>query len=205
MNISASIRRLASMFVLFFVALSGALVYWQVVVAQAVTSNMYNNRSCLEENAPVRGNIYDRNGVPLAWSVRDPSVYCGYRRVYNDKYTSLAGLVGYYAGPRFASTGVENQYDDYLSGRVATPTLDNAVNQILHRPPLGYDIYLTIDVRIQNLVEDSFDTPTPVGLQKRGAVVVSDPHTGQILAMDSRPTYDPNKLVQTLMHNDLSY
>ena len=37
-----------------------------------------------------------------------------------------------------------------------------------------------------------------------GTVVVSNPHTGEILAMLSRPSYDPNKLVQTLQQNDLS-
>ncbi len=69
MNISTSIRRLTNLFIILFVALSGGLVYWQVVVAQQVTSNTYStfSRHCSSDNAPIRGRIYDRNGVLLAY------------------------------------------------------------------------------------------------------------------------------------------
>jgi peptidoglycan glycosyltransferase len=203
MNISASIRRLANLFMLLFIALSGALVYWQVVVAKDVAANPHNGRACMQENSPIRGNIYDRNGVPLAWSVSDPTVYCGYKRVY--KEPSLAGLIGYYAGPNYTSTGIEKEYDDYLSGRNETGTLENAVSKVLHRPPFGYDIYLTIDIRVQQTANQSFDTPANPEATNRGSIVISNPHTGEILAMVSRPGYDPNKLVDQLMHNNLTY
>ena len=44
MNLSASIRKLTLLFIVLFMALSGGLVYWQVVVAQQVTTNPHNNR-----------------------------------------------------------------------------------------------------------------------------------------------------------------
>ena len=66
MNISTNIRQLTNVFILLFLALSGALVYWQVVVPQQVTANIHNSRTGLPDNAPVRGTIFDRNGVPLA-------------------------------------------------------------------------------------------------------------------------------------------
>ncbi len=213
MNISTSIRKLTNLFIILFVGLSGGLVYWQVVVAQQVTDNTHNGRLCLSQNSPLRGTIYDRNGQWLAKSIPDSTAPCGYRRVYFDP--SLAGLIGYYAGPNFAATGIEKQFDGYLSGRIGITTLSNTVNQLLHRAPIGDDIYLTIDDKIQQLVDQHFSEPYYTGYNAgdteyvypsdAGVVIVSNPHTGEILAMLSRPSYDPNKLVQTLQKNDLSY
>ena len=207
MDIATNIRKLTQLFIVLFVALSGGLVYWQVVVAQQVTSNIHNSRRCLLDSAPARGRIFDRNGVLLAESKPDPHA-CGYLRYYYEP--SLAGLIGYYVSPLYASTGIEAQYDDYLSGRVGQTTLDNMINSTLHRPPVGNDIYLTIDVRIQRLVDKHFDDLVPIDNNNtfatdRGSVIVTDPHTGEILAMLSRPAYDPNKLVSTLAEGDLSY
>jgi peptidoglycan glycosyltransferase len=207
MNIRTSIRRLSQLFIVLFVALSGGLVYWQVVVAQQVTANVHNGRHCLTDNAPVRGNIYDRNGVLLAYSTREPGL-CGYLRHYNDP--SLAGLIGYYVSPLYGATGIEAQYNNYLTGQVGATALGNTVNSLLHRPPVGDNIYLTIDERIQKIAARDFDTPENIDNQNifptdRGSIIVTDPHTGEILAMVSRPTFDPNKLVSTLAHGDSSY
>ena len=79
------------------------------------------------------------------------------------------------------STGLEKQYDDVLSGRTGSTELGNTVNSILHRPPVGNDIYLTIDERIQKIANQHFDDPTLVSQtqqSKRGSVIITDPHTG---------------------------
>src|SRR2546426_2005148 len=112
MNITSNIRKLTRLFIVLFLALSGGLVYWQVVVAQQVASNVHNGRQCLQDAAPVRGRIFDRNGLLLAESVPvggqlhgldgkpipgappAKSGFCGYLRHYNDP--SLAGVIGYY-------------------------------------------------------------------------------------------------------------
>ena len=207
MNVSASIRRLTQLFIVLFIALSGGLVYWQVVVAQQVTTNIHNSRHCLTDSAPIRGRIFDRNGVLLADS-KPSSTICGYQRhYYLQNYPSLAGLIGYYISPLYSSSGIEHQYDNYLSGRVGLTALNNTVNQTLHRPPVGDDIYLTIDVRIQRLVDQYFDSAVPapdnvnVFPSNRGSIIVSDPHTGEVLAMLSRPTYDSNRIAS----GDLNY
>ena len=207
MNVSASIRKLTQLFIVLFIALSGGLVYWQVVVAQQVTTNIHNSRHCLPDNAPIRGRIFDRNGVLLADS-RPSSTICGYQRHYYLKdYPSLAGLLGYYISPLYSSSGIEHQYDDYLSGRIGLTALNNTVNRTLHRPPVGDDIYLTIDVRMQRLVDHYFDAaaPAPDGVNvfqtDRGSVIISNPHTGEVLAMLSRPTFDSNRIAS----GDLKY
>ena len=206
MDIRTGIRKLMLFMVALFVALSAGLIYWQVIAAQQVTANVHNGRACMSDNTPVRGRIFDRNGVLLADS--QPSPYCGYIRHYYEP--SLAGLIGYYAGPNYPATGIERQFDTYLTGRAGTTAVNNAVNKILHRPPVGDDLYLTIDVRIQRLVNKHFDDPINLVADQtfasnRGSVIVSNPHTGETLAMLSRPGFDPNKLVQTLQSGNLSY
>ena len=207
MNISRSIRRLTQLFIILFIALSGGLVYWQAVVAQQVTSNIHNNRHCLADSAPIRGRIFDRNGVLLADS--EPSTTtCGYQRHYFLKnYPSLAGLIGYYISPLFGSSGIEKQYNNYLNGTVGLTSLNNTVNQTLHRPPVGDDIYLTIDVRMQQQLDYGFDHDVYpadgffIYKTDRGSAIISDPHTGEILGMLSRPTFDPNRIAA----GDLNY
>ena len=185
-----------NLFVILFVAVSGGLVYWQVIVAQQVTANVHNSRICQLENAPLRGTIYDRNGIWLARSVHDTTVQCGYRREYSDP--SLAGLIGYYAGPNYPATGLEKQFDDILSGRTGLTMLSNTVNNLLHTAPVGDDIYLTIDDRIQKIADQHFSDPYYYGSlgsgngdtmypSDAGVVIVSNPHTGEMLAMLSRP------------------
>lgn len=206
-NINTRVGKLTTLFITLFIALSVGLVYWQVVAQQQVAANIHNSRGCLTSNAPVRGRIFDRNGVLLADNIQGQGS-CGYLRRYYDP--SLAGLIGYYISPLYPSTGIERYYDAYLSGRMGSTALNNIVNQTLHRPPVGDDIYLTIDERIQRIVEKDFNDPITIDNQNtfptdRGSVVVTDPHTGEILAMLSRPGFDPNKLVSTISASDLSY
>lgn len=218
MNIGKSIRRLSTLFIILFLAVSGGLVYWQVVVAQQVTSNPYAalQRHCLADTTPKRGRIFDRNGVLLAESVAipanstNPNVgnLCVYQRHYT--HQSAASLIGYYVSPLFCSispycsSGIEKQFDDYLNGSNSNSItgLGNTVNQALHLPPIGDDIYLTIDIRIQDIVYKYFDeevqqngpNDTSVFPTRTGSVIVTDPKTGEILAMVSRPDYDPNRI-----------
>jgi penicillin-binding protein A len=203
-NIISSIRRLTYLFIILFVGLSAGLVYWQVVVAQQVASNTFStfSRQCSTDNAPIRGRIYDRNGVLLAYSVPDTTdpTLCGYKRVYTPAAQSLEGVIGYYISPLFSSSGIENQFNAYLNGQLGSTGLNNTIKTILHNPPVGDDIYLTIDSRIQKIINQSFDiTVPPDGVEvfqpKGGSIIVSDPSTGEILAMLSRPGYDANCVV----------
>ena len=216
MNIRNSIRKLSLLFIVFFIATSAGLVYWQVVVAQQVTSNtqLSLGRHCLADSTPKRGRIFDRNGVLLAYSepipanTNNPNAgnLCVYQRVY--KYPSLAPLIGYYISPivcsysPYCSSGIEKQFDAYLSGQVGITGLNNTVNQALHVPPVGDDIYLSIDVRVQNIVDKYFDeeaapsvpNDNSVFTTDTGSVIITDPRTGEILAMESRPGFDPNRV-----------
>ncbi|GCE31441.1 penicillin-binding protein [Dictyobacter alpinus] len=216
MNISSSIRKLTYIFVVLFVALSGGLVYWQVIKADNVVATVHNPRRCLRENSPVRGRIFDRNGVLLAESIPDNNACGGFIRHYTDP--SLASVIGYYAPGSFIP-GVEGEYNDVLTGNSGRTALDNQVNKTLHKSPVGNDIYLTIDERIQKIAVEKFNDYHPetdplfqqpysfdqAAPSDKGSVIISDPHTGELLAMISSPGYDPNKLVQTLGDGNYDY
>ena len=216
MNINSSIRKLSNLFIMLFILMSGGLVYWQVVAVQQVTANPHNIRPYACGSAPIRGRIFDRNGVLLAdlqpvgmpdaapgqfpkGSSTPPTNVCGYVRHYY--YPSLAGLIGYYISPQYNSTGIEAAFNDYLTGQKGLTGLNNTINQVLHRSPVGDDIYLTIDIRIQEALNRFFeqDVSPPdnrnVFATDRGSVIITDPHTGEILAMLSHPTYEPNCVV----------
>ena len=61
-------------------------------------------------------------------------------------------------------------------------------------PPVpGYTVVTTLDLRLQELAEKALEAKA-----KRGAIVIIDPNTGDILAMASWPTYNPNAFVPTI-------
>jgi cell division protein FtsI/penicillin-binding protein 2 len=209
MNINASISRLTYAFIMLFVAISLVMVNIQVFQAPQLQASGYNPRHCLPDAQPVRGNIYDRHGTLLVYTVRDDNALCGYRRVYTQAAVNagLAPLIGYFSY-RYGASGVEAFYDDVLSGATggnavqsAGEQLQNAYNQLLHKQVVGSDIYLTIDLQLQQDAEALYNQDaitggvcqTP-GSDPPGSVVVEDPNTGEILALVSRPFYDPNQI-----------
>jgi penicillin-binding protein 2 len=88
--------------------------------------------------------------------------------------------------------GLEQQYNDLLIGkdgerRVVVNSRGKEVDRLSETPAVpGKQLKLTIDLDLQIAAEQALGDRT-------GAIVAMDPHTGEILAMVSRPTFDPNK------------
>jgi len=91
--------------------------------------------------------------------------------------------------------GIERAFDGYLQGKPGGKILrKNHLGYILgveaiQQPSIGSNVYLSLDVRIQHIAEQAMRR---VG---RGACVIMDPRTGDILALVSVPNYDPNVFV----------
>jgi len=98
---------------------------------------------------------------------------------------------GYNLKDMIGKEGIEITYDKYLRGRDGGQQLEIDVSGRPVRtvgalePVPGSDMKLTIDLELQKLVEKNLEG-------KRGAVIVMDPRSGEILAMASHPSYDPN-------------
>jgi penicillin-binding protein 2 len=99
-------------------------------------------------------------------------------------------------------TNIEYYLDDELRGKPGKRVLKkDAKNQLegekeIIQPTPGANVYLTIDARIQYIAERALRS---VG---RGAAVVVDPNNGEILAMASVPSYDPNKFIPAISARD---
>src|SRR5260370_10265484 len=137
--------------------------------------------------------------------------------VYNARAGQLLGYVGatkdinklpdirdfnFYETDVQGRTNIEYYLDDELRGKPGKRILKkNAKNKIEGekeglQPTPGANVYLTIDSRIQYIVE------TTLRVVGRAACVVVDPNNGQILAMASVPSYDPHKCIPSISTRD---
>lgn len=179
-----NINRVAAVLLAAFVLLTGGLVYWQVVRGNAVANNAGNPRVAEAAKTADRGGIYDRNGTALAESRPQPD---GTRkRTY--ALPSLAQTTGY-VSTKFGLSGLEQSYNQYLSGIQTGSALESARNQLFHETMPGDDLILTIDAKLQQVTAAAL-------AGRRGAVVVMDPYSGAVLALVSGPDYDPGQIDQ---------
>ncbi|HHJ16254.1 MAG TPA: penicillin-binding protein 2 [Gammaproteobacteria bacterium] len=90
--------------------------------------------------------------------------------------------------------GIEKTYEDLLHGSVGYRQVEtNAEGRVLRTlvrtpPTPGQNLYLTLDVELQNVVDQTFG-------ERAGAAVAIDPNNGDVLAFVSKPAYDPNLFV----------
>lgn len=114
--------------------------------------------------------------------------------------------ISYVSGDIVGKSGVEYQYESVLQGVRGTRTVhvdaDGDVIGVMSEiaPQQGSDVKLTIDLTIQQAAEDAIQTGVAVARHLEyaatgGAVVCMDCKTGEVLAMASWPTYDPNAFI----------
>lgn len=156
----------------------GALVYWQVFRTDLANANG-NPRVLSAYNDPGRGSILDRDGNVLASSSADGA------RHYND--ADAAHVVGYLSA-QYGSEGAELAYNSILSGQSGGSWLDALKAEFTRDSLNGLDVKLTIDPKIQAAAAAALS-------QRAGAVVALDPRNGQVLAMVSYPTYNPEQVI----------
>ncbi|MER2473189.1 peptidoglycan DD-transpeptidase MrdA [Photorhabdus laumondii] len=146
----------------------------------------------------------------------------GYQRRFYPYGSALTHIIGYVAKindkdverldkegilPNYAAThdigklGIERYYETVLHGKTGYEEVEvnnrgRVIRQLHEQPPqAGQDIYLTIDLELQIYIEKLLTT-------SRAAVVVSDPRNGEILALVSNPSYDPNLFVNGISNKN---
>lgn len=115
---------------------------------------------------------------------------------------ALKGQSSNYAATRFiGKQGIERYYEERLHGTVGYKQVevDNKGRELrvlsIEEPTPGEDLVLNIDIQLQLFIQS-------IMLDKRGSVVVSDPNSGQVLAMYSNPSYDPNLFVRGISQKE---
>ena len=100
--------------------------------------------------------------------------------------------------------GVELTFDNYLKGRNGSIVVEydargREIPSASHRfikPIDGHNIYLTIDIVIQQIVERGLERVMQETGAKATTIIAMDPNTGEILAMANRPDYNPNRFAE---------
>lgn len=124
-----------------------------------------------------------------------------FQRFYPDNNIA-AQVLGYVGVDDNGLGGIEQKFDEQLHG---TPgemyTAMDARRKVLgsseHEPEPGRNMVLTIDENIQFMAEKALDHAMDRTQALSGTVVIQDVHTGQILALAVRPTYNPNDFRHT--------
>ncbi|MDD9956965.1 MAG: penicillin-binding protein 2 [Anaerolineaceae bacterium] len=115
-------------------------------------------------------------------------------RRYYPQGSMAAQVVGFVGGDLQGYYGVEGFYDVQLAGREQEQMLSNIPFDVPedHDEDRGSDIVLTIDREIQYLAESELESSVALTNAARGNILVMDPRSGEMLAMASWPTFDPN-------------
>ena len=191
--------------VLFFAKLFSLQVIHGAAFREQGEQNRMNEGVIIAE----RGVIYDRNGELLAWNEHDyGDEYDFPVRAYSDR-DGLGQLIGYVSYPQkdkygfyfrtdyVGRNGVEGAFNDELAGKNGRRLVEvNAFGDVVSEhavdaPTAGEPIMLSLDAELSEVMYDIIATSSKKAGFRSGAAAIMDVRTGEILAMTSYPSYDP--------------
>ena len=134
----------------------------------------------------------DELGYDGVYLVKESKRYYPYARV-------LSHVLGYVGIDNQGLSGLELTYDDYLTGKNGAIKYFSdgkgnrlELSEVYEEPQNGINIQLTIDLDIQLAAERELDNIMSKYTPEHALILAMDPDTGEILAMASRPNFDPN-------------
>ena len=177
------LRRLATVVLVMFGILVGGATWVQFVQAPDLNADARNVRTLYREFGKPRGPIVVAGeAVASSAPVDDPF---GYQRSYLNGVL-YAHVTGYYSVV-YGRHGIEEWMNTELNGSADSLFYARLQDLVTGRQPLGASVELTIDPVAQQAAWDALG-------DQSGAVVAIDTATGAILAMVSKPSFDPNVL-----------
>ncbi|KQV06704.1 peptidoglycan D,D-transpeptidase FtsI family protein [Leifsonia sp. Root112D2] len=177
------LKRVSILVLAMFVTLLVSTSIIGVFQADSLNADARNSRVREDSYLAQRGAILVA-GQPVAQSVASKDHY-NYQRVYSNGplYSSVTGFFPINGAP----TGIEGALGDKLSGTSNSQFFDRINSILTGKNPQGASVELTIDPVAQKAAFDALGN-------LQGAVVVLQPKTGRVLAMVSKPDFDPNVL-----------
>ena len=177
------LRGVSTVIVLMFVALFVSTTSIQFFAADSLRADSRNSRTILDSYSTKRGAILV-DGSPIAESTPVDDQYQYQRKYTNgDLYSAVTGYFTIGQG----NSGIEGAENTVLSGNSDASFFQNLNAILTGQDVQGDNVNLTIDPDVQKAAYDALGDNT-------GAVVAIQPKTGKILAMVSKPSYDPNSL-----------
>lgn len=196
-----------------FLLVAGAffskIVQLQVVEGARFRTISDNNSVNTNVIIAERGVVFDRRGEPLIWNEHDFSNQYDFPvRAYTDRL-GIGQLIGYVSYPKrdtkgfyyrteyIGRTGVESAFENELSGVNGEKILEeDALGTIvgehaLAAPVEGQELTLSVDAALSEAMYQIISTSSIKAGFRSGAGAIMDIHTGEIIAMTSYPSYDP--------------
>ena len=179
-TMKSNILKATYVFAALFVLLGVYLLHYVLVESPGDINNPYNKRTELFQQKVIRGNIYAQDMTILAQTITDDN---GKEvRVY--PYDELfCHIVGSFDKGKY---GFEQAYDFQLLSTNAS-LIESVVADINNKKLEGNSIVTTLNVDLQNICYEALG-------KYDGAVMVMDAKTGDVLAMVSKPGYNPNDI-----------
>jgi peptidoglycan glycosyltransferase len=181
--VNKELRRVSTVVLLMFIALFASSSFIQVITADQLNADGRNVRTLYDSYSAERGPILV-DGVAIAESTPVDDQY-KYQRSYTQAEL-YANVTGYFTLNQ-SNPGIEGAMNDYLSGTADAQFLDNLTSIVTGQDPKGAAVELTLDPVVQQAAYDALG-------EQRGSIVAIRPDTGEIIAMVSKPSYDPNLL-----------
>ncbi len=172
----------AALFLAGFAVLAAFAGWWSIVRADALLSRPENIRWMVNLRFVPRGDLLDRSNETIVTTTGERG---SLNRVL--LYPPLGNTVGY-INPRFGKAGLEASLDGYLSGLQGNPASRIWLAELIYsQPPDGLDVRLSLDLELQRIADELLEN-------HRGAIVLLNARSGEILLIASHPYYDPNQL-----------
>ncbi len=180
LKINRQILVVAYFFAFLFIALMGYIAYYVAVPGKEDVTSAYNPRKNIFSDRIIKGELKTADGKTIAKSVKTSGEK--YTRSYpaGRLFTHVAGYDIY------GKSGLEASANYYMYSSHEN-ILKRIVNDLKDEKSEGDTVYTTLDYDLQKTAYDALGS-------YKGAVVVMEPETGKILAMVSKPDYDPNAI-----------
>ncbi|MDQ3953072.1 MAG: penicillin-binding transpeptidase domain-containing protein [Actinomycetota bacterium] len=181
---SAQIRKVGIGLLLAFAALFLQLNYIQIWAAEDIASNPNNIRALIAEYSVKRGDVETYDGKLVATTEATKGRF-KFQRVYpqGELYAHVVG----YKSLVYGEARLEAAFDDELQGDSGVKSMQDIEDTLTGGEEQGDDLRLTIHSKLQETARDLL-------AGRDGAIVALNPQTGEVRAMWSNPSFDPNPL-----------
>lgn len=175
---NTAMNGIGTFFVLLFLVMAGYLLHFTCNLRESVVNNEYNRRIDGLETKVLRGEILSADGKVLAKSIVNENGDFERQYPYGNIFSHVVGISSK------GKSGIEKRMNYYLlvNHNGIGKKLENALAE---KYVVGDSVVTTLNTVLQQTAYDALG-------ENRGAVVAIEPATGKILAMVSRPDFDPN-------------
>lgn len=204
-----SLGAVGIVFLLIVLVFGGRLWKLQITESERYQKLAANNSLSSEPIFASRGNMYDRNGVPLAWNDTKTDEAPWGKRMYIQSagFSHILGYIGYPAKDSsgnywqkelIGKDGAEKAFNGALNGINGSTIIERDIagerqgGAIVDQPQAGENITLTIDSRLQaEMYKNLVAYQSQFGYRSASGIMM-DAQTGEVIVMTSIPEYDPS-------------